>query len=381
MPENLQRYTKLLVVSDTGMYKKGERTYAFGPVVTELNEMLSIFECITWIGFRRDDQIKNMSYQLVSSTKIKTIALQPVGGPSIIDKYKILVHYPKMWSIINSEVITHDFIHCRAPSNPAYIAMILSKRYANKQFWFKYAGSWVDQTSYFYNLQRRKLKKLNQNSKITVNGHWQNQPKNVIPFENPCLTEDDRSLGKAIICKKKLSGKINYCFVGGLNENKGIRKIIEAFKTINSSKIGIFHIVGEGEMRKLLEEKVKELSNEIVFHGLLSKDKLYEIYKASHFIILPSQSEGFPKVIGEAMNFGCVPIISEVSCINQYIQNNYNGLLINPISIEFIKEALLKSLVLTFEEFENYIAINYKLAEKFTYTYFLKNIKENIFTL
>ena len=56
------------------------------------------------------------------------------------------------------------------------------------------------------------------------------------------------------------------------------------------------------------------------------------IYSKCDFIILPSKSEGFPKVIGEAMNYGCIPIVSDVSCISQYIQNGVNGFLIKPIT-------------------------------------------------
>jgi len=378
MPENLQKHSKLLVVSDTGMYQEKGKIYAFGPVVLELLEMLSLFKTITWIGFNREDQKRNDSYIEVKSTEIKIILLKRVGGSSIIDKLKILSYYPKMRSIINSEIKQHQYIHNRAPSNPAYISMLLSSKYPKKRFWFKYAGDWKGKASYFYNLQRNKLRKLKSNSIVTVNGSWKNQSKNIIAFENPCLTEEDRSKGQAIIKNKKRTGKINYCFVGGLNTNKGIDKILDAFKTIKTVDIGTFHIVGDGVLRNSIEKKIKELSFNCIVHGSLPKEQVVEIYKQSHFIILPSESEGFPKVIGEAMNYGCVPIVSDVSCIGQYVIEGINGFLINPITVDEIKKTIERSLNISDKSFEMYLNKNYKRATIFTYDYYLDQIQNKI---
>jgi len=379
MPKNLSRYTKLLVVSDTGMYQKDGETYAFGPVVKELQEMLTLFESITWIGFEREGQIENSSYIKVEDNKIKTILLKNVGGKSLLDKVSILFSYPKMWVKINSEIKQHDFIHCRAPSNPSYIAMLLSKKYPSKQFWFKYAGDWVGEASNFYKFQRNKLKRLSTNSIITVNGEWNSKSKNVLAFENPCLTEEDREIGASFCNQKNIDEKINYCFIGGLNKNKGVDKILEAFKSIDTNKIGTLHIVGSGDLKSVLEQEASRLPINIVFYGSLSKERVQEIYKQSHFIILPSQSEGFPKVIGEAMNYGCVPIVSDVSCIGKYVKNDCNGFLIKPITINNIENKINKSLMISNFEFENYIIHNYNLAEKFTYDYYLKRIQKEIF--
>lgn len=378
MPENLSRYTKLLVVSDTGMYQHQEETYAFEPVVKELQVMLSLFESITWIGFNREDHINNSSYTKIEDKNIKTILLKNVGGKTYKDKLAIILSYPMMREIINSEIKKHNYMHCRAPSNPAYITMLLSKKYPNKQFWFKYAGDWIGEASFFYKFQRNKLKKLKGNCKITVNGEWKDHAKNIITFENPCLNEDERIEGKQLVLEKRLEKKIEYCFVGGLNHNKGIEKIVDAFKDIDANKIGTLHIVGDGILRNKLEEKSKQLEFNVVFYGSLPKRKVVEVYKQSHFIILPSLSEGFPKVIGEAMNFGCVPIVSDVSCIGQYVVEGINGFLIKPVEVKEVKNSINRSLTLNDKRFKNFILENFKMANKFTYNYYINQIEENI---
>lgn len=379
MSKHLSKDRKLLVVSDTGMCQIEGEDIAFAPVVKELEEMLLIFNSITWIGFKRDDQKNNSAYIKVKNPRIKIIYLEKVGGKSIIKKISILFSYPIMWKKINSEIKKHSYIHCRAPSNPAYIAMLLSNKYLKKQFWFKYAGNWVGKASFFYNYQRNKLKCLQSNSIVTVNGKWENQPKNILAFENPCLTEKDRILGESYCRQKNNENTIDFCFVGGLNNNKGVDKIIKAFKNIDSIRIGALHIVGDGYLKSQLEKEAKNLFTKIIFYGSLSKEKVQKIYLKSHFIILPSQSEGFPKVIGEAMNYGCVPIVSNISCIGQYIEDKKNGFLLNTITPEGIESKIHESLDLDSKDFKDYITKNYNSAKKFTYGYFLERIKKEIF--
>ena len=123
-----------------------------------------------------------------------------------------------------------------------------------------------------------------------------------------------------------------------------------------------------------------QLPFEIKFHGYLNREQLFDIYKDSHFIILASKSEGFPKVISEGMNFGCVPLVSAVSCIDQYIENNSNGILIDPISIAGIKEAIMISFGISDLEYKSMTLLNYNLAGKFTYSYFLERIQNEIFS-
>jgi glycosyltransferase involved in cell wall biosynthesis len=45
-------------------------------------------------------------------------------------------------------------------------------------------------------------------------------------------------------------------------------------------------------------------------------------------LILPSQSEGWPKAVAEAMFWGCVPLVSAVSCVPTMLHNQSRGLLL-----------------------------------------------------
>ncbi len=379
MPEHLQTYSKLLVVSDTSMCQNNKDSYAFGPVVKELEE-LSCFKKIVWIGFNNGDITANKSLVKLKKGNIKLILLPSSGGNNLWSKLYILLLYPVYIFVIFKELVNSKYIHVRAPSNPAVITMLLSMCFPSKRFWFKYAGNWTGTASRFYRFQRQLLKKLTKSSKVTVNGNWENQSKHILAFENPCLNQTDRINGQHICEQKKMSDKINYCFVGGMNTNKGVDKIIEVLETMaKNDKFGTFHIVGGGELLEPLQLKAKTFSHKVVFHGFLAKDDICEVYEKCHYIVLPSKSEGFPKVIGEAMNYGCVPIVSDISCIGQYVQHNTNGLLIHPITTQQLQEQLMTSLFIEQKQFKTMMMYNYNLAEKFTYEYYEERIVNDIF--
>ena len=113
---------------------------------------------------------------------------------------------------------------------------------------------------------------------------------------------------------------------------------------------------------------------------LISKEKVHQLYKKCHFIILPSKTEGFPKVIGEAMNYGCIPIVSDISCISQYIQNEVNGYVLEKNTEQGLKEAVLNSLSLSNEKYKGFSHTNYTLAQKFTYSHYQNRMVRELFT-
>ncbi|WP_299226398.1 glycosyltransferase [uncultured Psychroserpens sp.] len=379
MLKRVPKDSKLLVISDTGMFEEVGHVFAFGPVLRELEYLAHYFKTITWIGFNKPNQSHNRSYQKITHQHIRTIFLKSTEGPNITDKLDILTQYPKMYSIINNELKKHNYIHVRAPSNPALIAMHLSKKYKDKQFWFKYAGSWVDSTSYTYNYQRNLLKKLKAPTKVTVNGQWPNQEKHILAFENPCLTSDDRVLGEAMVSEKIFQAKPNYCFIGNLNANKGVSPLLKAFAGIERSAYDTIHVVGDGKLKDQLVAITKLYQLNVVFHGTLQKSEVINIYKTSQFITLPSKSEGFPKVISEALNYGCIPLVTKISCIDQYVVDDKNGFLIASQEVNHIKDTIQRSLKLTDEKYDTMIRTNHAMAKKFTYGYYVERIMNSIY--
>ncbi|NRA91598.1 MAG: glycosyltransferase family 4 protein, partial [Psychroserpens sp.] len=308
------------------------------------------------------------------------IANPAIGGQSVREKIQILLKMPSILRTVRKAVKTSDYFQFRAPTGIGiYVIPFLIG--SSKQGWFKYAGNWnQDNAPLAYRLQRWLLKR--QQRKVTINGFWNDQPKHCLSFENPCLTSEEIAKGQeSIRLKRFVNGSIELCFVGRVEEEKGVGLLIEALLALpdeEKQKLKTVHIVGDGKKAADYQKLVKTGSVDFVFHGLLSRDQVHDIYKRSHIFLLPSASEGFPKVISEAMNYGCIPVVSDVSSISHYIQHESNGFLIVPLTTEGLIDQLINVLNLKEEAYKSLVKSAENKINKFTYSYYNKRIIEEI---
>jgi glycosyltransferase involved in cell wall biosynthesis len=138
------------------------------------------------------------------------------------------------------------------------------------------------------------------------------------------------------------------------------------------------HLVGDGPLMNQLKSQAKKIKTPVVFHGFLKKNEVNKILFESHALVLPSKSEGFPKVISEAMNYGCIPVVTDISSINQYIKNNSNGILIPNPKFEDVVESLERLLNWNSKQYTFGIYSNSELTSLFTYSAYNKMLKEKI---
>ena len=65
-----------------------------------------------------------------------------------------------------------------------------------------------------------------------------------------------------------------------------------------------------------------------------------KLYAEAHFLILPSSSESFPKVVAEAAAYGCIPVTTSLSAITRQITDGVNGFLMIDNTPESIIDTL-----------------------------------------
>jgi len=300
--------TTLTIISHTEHYKDENGTIVgFGPTVTEINHLLHVFDEIQHVAMLHNKPAPASALPY-SSNKITFIALPALGGKKITNKLKIIIQTPKVLSIVAKSVSKTDYFQFRAPTGIGVFIIPYLILFSSKNGWFKYAGNWKQEHAPLaYRFQRWLLK--NQKRKVTINGTWPAQPKHCITFENPCITHEELQKGINVIENKNYNNThVTFCFVGRLEKEKGIDILIKSFarlSAIEKSKIDAIHVVGSGENMNVYKQMTANSNLNFVFHGFLSRSKVHDIYKVSHAIILPSASEGFPKVISEAMNYGC----------------------------------------------------------------------------
>jgi glycosyltransferase involved in cell wall biosynthesis len=256
----------------------------------------------------------------------------------------------------------------------------LFSRFDSKRiYWHKYAGNWgAGNLSFTYNLQRSLLKRLNsQNIRITVNGNWNETNRQIIPFENPCISEAERIQAGNISDKKDFTGALKLLFVGGLNIQKGVNELIAAIESgqLPSSIVDVY-IIGTGGLFDTVSRRAREIKDvRVHLPGNLNRKELNEYYTASHILILPSTSEGFPKVIAEAAAYGCIPVVTDVSSISQYINGNNGFIMPDNKSDTIIKTLQNLPAAIALKRISRNVT---EFTKLFTYEYYISRMKDEI---
>jgi len=317
---------KLLIISNMEHYRNLDGSiWGWGPTVQEINQLATLFGSVTHIGCLHEG-LPSKSSLPYTIKNLEFIPLPPSGGPRLLDKLGILRLAPTYLLTMWRELRKADVIHIRCPANIPLLAIILLSFFpVPKKRWIKYAGNWnpgrIDRISYAF--QRWWLRNNFARSLVTVNGDWPQQPKHIYCFFNPCLSEQDLLDGKRIAKNKSLTLPLRLIFIGGLNTSKGAGRAIRILAMFRAEGIEAFlDLIGDGPERPIFERLATDLSMRgyLNFHGWMKRTDLGPLLAKSHCILLPSATEGWPKVLSEAMAYGVVPLAGAVSSIPQYLR-------------------------------------------------------------
>ena len=140
-----------------------------------------------------------------------------------------------------------------------------------------------------------------------------------------------------------INGKKVILNIGRLCAQKNQIKLINSFYNIASRYHNWnLYLVGNGELKVLLEENIKKLG---LFDRVFIINPINNIsswYAFTDIFCLPSQWEGFPNVLAEAMASGVAAIgLSECDGIRDLIDNGVNGILCQEADLEKCMECLI----------------------------------------
>jgi glycosyltransferase involved in cell wall biosynthesis len=224
-----------------------------------------------------------------------------------------------------------DHIHLRCPGNIGLLGAFVQVAFPSKSKTAKYAGNWdpLPTQPRSYRLQKWILSNefLTRNMQVLVYGEWEGRSKNIKPFFTASYKEAD----KIRLVQKGLKGKINFIFVGALVKGKNPLYAIQLVEELSKKGYDVaLRVYGDGPERDKIEIYIKEnnLDEIILLEGNQTQEIVIEAYKCSHFVVLPSASEGWPKAIAEGMFWGCVPVATAVSCVPFMLDYGKRGILL-----------------------------------------------------
>ncbi len=246
--------------------------------------------------------------------------------------FKTLVSLPKILFVIYNAMKRADHIHLRCPGNIGLLGCFVQILFPAKPKTAKYAGNWdlSSKQPMSYRFQKWILSNtfLTKNMQVLVYGDWENSTKNIKSFFTASYFEKD----KFEIKPRDIDGKISFLFVGTLSVGKQPLYAIKLIQSLNKKGYNVdLTLFGEGSERTMLENYISEnkLENFIFLKGNQNQETIKKAYCKSHFVILPSLSEGWPKAIAEGMFWGCMPISSAVSCISTMLDAGKRGILLH----------------------------------------------------
>jgi len=135
----------------------------------------------------------------------------------------------------------------------------------------------------------------------------------------------------------------SFLCVARLVDNKGLDKLIDAFRCLPSTSGAHLYLVGDGPLRDRL---MRTAPTSVTFLGRLSDQELNEWYRRSEVFVLSSLFEGMPGVILEAMAHSLPVIATDIGAVSTMVSDD-NGKLVDPGDTMQLADAIMRFVCLT----------------------------------
>ncbi|WP_418263857.1 glycosyltransferase [Flavobacterium faecale] len=367
---------KFAIFTHVPHIKVDEDYFAYAPYVNEMNIWGAYVDKIIIVAPLMDEN-RTAIHTSYLNEKQEFVAIPSFDLLSVKSIFFTILVLPRLLSSIFKTMKEADHIHLRCPGNVGLLGCLIQVFFPSKTKTAKYAGNWDSQSRqpWSYRLQKWILNNsfLTRNMKVLVYGEWPNQSRNIIPFFTATYKEDEKKIWKP----KEMGAAINFIFVGTLSKGKRPLYAVQLVEVLHKKGYNVFlNLYGEGTERVALEKYISEynLGSIVLLNGNQSQAVLKEAYQQSHFVILPSVSEGWPKAIAEGMFWGTVPLATKVSCIPFMLDYGSRGVILTMDSEKDSQQILL--LIKKQAEFNLKSQQAYKWSNQYTLTVFEQEIKK-----
>jgi glycosyltransferase involved in cell wall biosynthesis len=141
---------------------------------------------------------------------------------------------------------------------------------------------------------------------------------------------------------------IRFLFAGRLQPQKNLPRLFAEAAALAAQGLPPFelHIVGDGPERAGLAQMAAELhlADRVTWHGWLNRAHLRDLYRSCHCLVNPSDYEGMPNVVLEAMACGLPVVASNVPGNNTLVIPGKTGFLFDPADPGALRPALAQIL-------------------------------------
>lgn len=310
--------------------------------------------------------------------RLSVLALEHPSGTRLRRKLSLLLwaprNLPRIWNAIHHA----DAVHTPVPGDIGLIGIFLSLL-LRKPLFVRHCGMWGKDARFSQRFLLWLLKRIagGRNVVLATGGGDQ------IPSpDNPAIkwifaTSMSEAEIRAIPPKAlwQPGQTLRLVTVARQEPGKNTDRIIRALPllAVHIPQVTL-DVVGDGTALAGLKALAAELkvASQVTFHGRLDREGVMRVLSQSHVFCFPTDSEGFPKAVHEALSWGLPVIATRVSVLPVLIGTE-NGILLDDIEPETIATAIV-----------NLIADNNRFAEmvqnaqKTARTYSLESWRDRI---
>lgn len=319
-----------LIVTHVLHKKLGNQYFAYAPYVREMNVWAKYVTEFMVVGAVKEQQPTPID-SCYSHPSISFFEVDTIDVLTWKSRIKAFVTLPRIvWQIFKA-MYQADHIHLRCPGNIGLLGCFVQILFPSTPKTAKYAGNWDPKAKqpWSYRIQKWLLSNtfLTRKMKVLVYGEWEGNSKNIQPFYTATYWEAEKVPLKTLT----FAGPIRFIFVGTLSQGKRPMYAVALVEALSKRGYEVhLELYGEGPERKVIEDYIlkNKLEALITLKGNQSQAVVKVAYQNSHFVVLPSQSEGWPKALAEGMFWGCVAVAPPISCVPFMLGYGEHGVLL-----------------------------------------------------
>jgi glycosyltransferase involved in cell wall biosynthesis len=327
---------RLAIISDAHHYRDGEgRLCTLTPLARQFEKWAEMFEEVIVCA----PLLPGPPTAMHGPYRAANISLEPIpvaGGNTLRAKLSLAAKLASWRRALRRVLARTDAVHIRCPNNVSILGLLLLSR-SHHLRQAVYTGNWEGYPGEprTYRWQRWFLRNRFRGP-VAVYGEWPGQPAHIVPTFSPVFSraewdaeaEQVRARIRRLQGAATLPAPVRLVSVGTLDRNKNHSVAIRAVALLRDAGMHAeLDILGEGDQRPSLESLVRELGvgDRVRLRGKQAHDQVREFYRGADFAVQPSLTEGFSKVVVEAMLHGAVPLLSDLPVNRQTVDGGRRG--------------------------------------------------------
>lgn len=277
------------------------------------------------------------------------LAVRPLGQPLGLDwrrKLSLLswtpFNLPRMWQAIRQG----DAVHAPIGGDVGTIGILVALA-QSKPLFVRYCGLWGDYNTVAQRFWHWLLVKIAGGRNVVLaTGGGDTPPSTENPRIEWIFSTSMRRAEIGVVHRKRpwqAGQPLKLITVGRQEAGKNTEQVIRALVPVRRFyQQTTLDIVGDGSCLPRLRQVAADLNlnDSITFHGKLDHEGVLFVLRQADLFCFPTDSEGFPKAVHEALACGLPVITTPVSVLPQLVSDR-NGVLIDDIEPETIARAIL----------------------------------------